>query len=299
MRILVTGVTGQVGGALADRLAPFGQVIAADRPVLDLAAPAALEARLDRLAPDLIINPAAYTEVDRAEDERALAFVVNAEAPGVIACWASRRQIPFLHVSTDYVFDGQGETPWREDSRPSPLSAYGASKLAGDDAVRAADGAHLIVRASWVYAATGRNFLRTIARLACTQTELRVVTDQIGAPTPARVIADAISAILAGGTDHAQRFAAANGLVNIAASGETSWHGFAVRIVDGLRARGVTLAVRSIVPVRSGEFPARAPRPHNSRLDLTRLNEAFGLTTPLWTDALEPELDALAREMRL
>ena len=298
MRILVTGVTGQVGRALADRLARLGEVIAADRSVLDLAAPAALEARLERLAPDLIINPAAYTEVDRAENERALAFVVNAEAPGVIACWASRRQIPFLHVSTDYVFDGQGETPWREDSRPSPLSAYGASKLAGDDAVRAADGAHLIVRASWVYAATGRNFLRTIARLACTQTELRVVTDQIGAPTPARVIADAISAILAGGTDHAQRFAAANGLVNIAASGETSWHGFAVRIVDGLRARGVTLAVRSIVPVRSGEFPARAPRPRNSRLDLTRLNAAFGLTTPPWTDALEPELDALAREMR-
>jgi dTDP-4-dehydrorhamnose reductase len=294
MRILVTGVTGQVGRALAQRLETLGDVIPADRSVLDLAEPGTLAEALDRLAPDLIVNPAAYTAVDRAEDERELAFVVNGEAPGAIARWASRMQVPLVHFSTDYVFDGQGETPWREGSRPAPLSAYGASKLAGEDAVRGENGAHLIVRTSWVYAAAGANFLRTIARLARERTELKVVADQIGAPTSGRVIADTVADILANRADLPRRFAGAGGLVNIAASGETSWHGFAVRIVDGLRARGINLAVQSIVPVQTAEFPARARRPCNSRLDLTRLNAAFGLITPSWTDALEPELDALA-----
>lgn len=300
MRILVTGVTGQVGKALTERLCSFGDLIPADRLVLDLAEPGTLPEALDRLSPDLIVNSAAYTAVDRAEDERDLAFTVNAEAPGVMARWASRMQVPLVHFSTDYVFDGQGETPWREDSAPAPLSAYGASKLAGEEAIRAGNGLHLIVRTSWVYAATGVNFLRTIARLACERTELKIVADQIGAPTSGRVIADAVAGILAAdSTLLSQRFAKVNGLVNIAASGETSWHGFAVRIVDGLRARGVKLAVQSIAPLRTEEYPTRAPRPHNSRLDLTRLNETFGLITPSWTDSLEPELDKLAREMRV
>jgi dTDP-4-dehydrorhamnose reductase len=300
MRILVTGVTGQVGKALTNRLCGLGDVVPADRSVLNLAEPGTLPGALDRLSPDLIVNPAAYTAVDRAEDERELAFIVNGEAPGVIARWASRMQVPLVHFSTDYVFDGQGETPWHEDSPPAPLSAYGASKLAGEEAIRAGNGPHLIVRTSWVYAATGVNFLRTIARFARERTELKVVADQIGAPTSGRVIADAIAGILAAGsTNLPQRFAMANGLVNVAASGETSWHGFAVRIVDGLRARGVKLAVQSIVPLRTEEFPTRAKRPHNSRLDLTRLNQAFGLITPSWTDSLEPELDELAREMRV
>jgi len=300
MRILVTGVTGQVGNALTKRLCRLGDVVPADRSVLNLAEPNTLPETLDRLSPDLIVNPAAYTAVDRAEDERELAFIVNGEAPGVIARWASRMQVPLVHFSTDYVFDGQGETPWREDSPPAPLSAYGASKVAGEQAIRAANGPHLIVRTSWVYAATGANFLRTIARFACERTELKVVADQIGAPTSARLISDTIAGILAaGGTNLAQRFARANGLVNIAASGETNWHGFAVRIVDGLRARGIELAVQSIAPLRTEEFPTRAKRPNNSRLDLTRLNEAFGLITPSWTDSLEPELDEIAREMRV
>jgi dTDP-4-dehydrorhamnose reductase len=300
MRILVTGVTGQVGKALAKRLQGLGDVVAADRSVLNLAEPGALAEALDRLAPDLIVNPAAYTTVDRAEDERDLAFIVNGEAPGVIARWASRMQVPLVHFSTDYVFDGQGETPWREDSPPAPLSVYGASKLAGEEAIRAANGPHLIVRTSWVYAATGANFLRTIARLACERSELKVVADQIGAPTAARVIADTIAGIVAADSDHLpQRFARANSVVNIAASGQTSWHGFAVRIVDGLRARGIKLAVESIALLRTEEFPTQAKRPNNSRLDLTRLNAAFGLITPSWTDALEPELDTIARELRV
>jgi dTDP-4-dehydrorhamnose reductase len=295
MRILVTGVTGHVGKALTESLHRLGDLVPADRSVLNLAEPGTLSEALDRLSPDLIVNPAAYTAVDRAEDERELAFIVNGEAPGVIARWASRMHVPFVHFSSDYVFDGQGETPCREDGPLGPLSVYGASKLAGEQAIRAANGPHLIVRTSWVYAATGVNFLNTIARLACERTELRVVADQIGAPTSAGVIADAMAGILAAdGTSLPQRFARADGLVNIAASGETSWHGFAVRIVDGLRARGIKLAVQSIAPLRTEEFPARAKRPHNSRLDLTRLNQAFGLITPAWADSLEPVLDKLA-----
>lgn len=300
MRILIAGVTGQVGKALTEGLSGLGDVIPADRSVLNLAGPSTLPEVLDRLSPDLIVNPAAYTAVDRAEDERELAFIINAEAPGVIARWASHAQVPLIHFSSDYVFDGQGKTPWHEDSPPAPLSVYGASKLAGEEAVRAGHGPHLIVRTSWVYAATGTNFLRTIARLACERTELKVVADQIGAPTSARVIADAMAGILAADSSDLSRcFARAKGLVNIAASGETSWHSFAVRIVEGLRARGVKLAVQSIAPLRTEEYPTRAKRPRNSRLDLTRLNQAFGLNTPSWTDSLEPELDELAREMRL
>jgi dTDP-4-dehydrorhamnose reductase len=299
MRIVLTGVTGQVGAALAGPLSAFGTVVPADRSVLNLAEPAAIRDALDRLAPDLIVNPAAYTAVDRAEDERWLAFAINAEAPAVMAKLASQRGIPLIHFSTDYVFDGRGDEPWREDNRTEPLSAYGASKLAGEGAVRDANGAHLIVRTSWVYAAHGANFLRTIARLARERAELSIVADQIGAPTSARVIADAVIGLLASDPGRLpQRFAEAGGLVNVAASGETSWYGFAGCIVEGLKARGVPLAVQSIVPLRTDEYPTKARRPRNSRLDLTRLREVFGLTTPSWSAALEPELDELADEMR-
>jgi dTDP-4-dehydrorhamnose reductase len=216
-----------------------------------------------------------------------------------MAQWAAGRSVPLVHFSTDYVFNGRGETPWREDSPTDPLSAYGASKLAGEEAIRAAHAPHLIVRTSWVYAARGANFLRTMARLARERTELKVVADQIGAPTSARVIADAVTGLLETDLDRLpQHFAKAGGIVNIAASGETSWHGFAIRIVDGLRARGITLAVKSIVSLRTEDYPTKAKRPHNSRFDLTRLRQMFDMSTPSWDEALEPELDQLAREMR-
>src|SRR5579871_1661504 len=228
MRIVLTGVTGQVGRELISPLARLGDVVAADRSVLDLAEGGTLLEALDRLAPDLIINPAAYTAVDRAEDERELAFAVNGEAPAVIARWAARKRVPLLHFSTDYVFNGSGEAPWREDSPTAPLSVYGASKLAGEEAIRAEGGPHLIVRTSWVYAAHGANFLTTMARLARERAELRVVADQVGAPTSARVIADAVMRLLEADLNRLpQRFAQADGIVNIAASGETSWYGFA------------------------------------------------------------------------
>jgi dTDP-4-dehydrorhamnose reductase len=299
MRILVTGVTGQVGGALVSRLAGKGEVVAADRGVLDFSRPAAIAGGLDALAADLIVNPAAYTAVDRAEAERDLAFRVNAEAPGAIARWAAARGVPLIHFSTDYVFDGSGTKPWCEDDRTGSLSAYGASKLAGEDAVRAAGGTHLIVRTSWVYAAKGANFLRTVARLAAERKELRIVADQLGAPTSAEVIADAVVRIIApAGPPLAERFRAAGGLVNIAASGETSWHGFAVAIVKGLKSRGLPLAVDNVVPIRTEDYPTKAKRPANSRLDLTRLKKVFGIETAAWDCALAVELDRLTAELR-
>ena len=180
-------VTGQVGRALFGTLQPIGSVVAADRALLDLSRPGDISASLDGIAPDVIIKPAAYTAVDRAEDERDLALRVNGEAPAAIARWAAAHGAPLIHFSTDYVFDGTGTRPWHEDDRPAPLSAYGASKLAGEEAVRASGAPHLIIRTSWVYAAKGANFLRTIARLAGERKELRIVADQIGAPTAARI----------------------------------------------------------------------------------------------------------------
>jgi dTDP-4-dehydrorhamnose reductase len=299
MRILTTGITGQVGGALVTRLAQLGTVVPADRAMLNLAEPATLAGALDRLAPDLIVNPAAYTAVDRAEDDRDLAFKINGEAPGAIASWAARRNVPLIHFSTDYVFNGKGKTPWREDSPTAPLSVYGESKLAGEEAIRAARGTYLIVRTSWVYAAQGANFLRTIARLARERIELKIVADQIGAPTSTRTIADALTGLLAAEPkDLKASFKRAGGFINIAASGETSWHGFATAIVEGLRRRGVELAVKSILPVRTEDYPTKANRPHNSRFDLAQLQEVFDVTTPSWREALEVELDVLAQEMR-
>ena len=271
MRILVTGVSGQVGGALVHRLRSLGGVLAADRRTIDLSQPSLIADALDRLAPDLIVNPAAYTDVDRAEDERDLAFTVNAESPGVMARWAANRGVPFVQLSTDYVYDGSGERRWRENDPTAPLSVYGASKLAGERAVQAAGGANLIVRTSWVYAAKGRNFLRTIARVACERAELRVVDDQVGAPTSAALIADILSRIVAGDRALlAARFAAAEGITHVAASGCTSWCGFATAIVDGLRARGRAIKTERVIPIRTEEYPTKARRPQNSRLDLSR-----------------------------
>ncbi|NJL07673.1 MAG: dTDP-4-dehydrorhamnose reductase [Methylacidiphilales bacterium] len=299
MRVLITGVSGQVGGALRTRLEAFATVIPADRAVLDLGQPEMIPDALDALAPDLIVNPAAYTAVDRAEDESDIALRVNADAPGAMARWAAMRRVPMIHFSTDYVFDGHGTRPWREDDVTGPLSVYGASKLAGEGVVRAAGGAHLIVRTSWVYAASGANFLRTIVRLARERSELRVVADQIGAPTSAAVIADAVAALLRGARgDFAGCFSSASGLVHLAASGETSWHGFAVAIVDGLRERGVPLKVETVTALTTADYPTKAQRPVNSRLDLTRLRAAFGLTPPNWEAALQPELDRLAVDLR-
>jgi dTDP-4-dehydrorhamnose reductase len=298
MRILVTGVTGQVGGALLSRLSDKAVVVAADRNRLDLSHIDEISTTLDQLEPDLIINAAAFTAVDRAEDEQDLAFRINADAPAAIADWATARGVPLIHFSTDYVFDGTGDQPWHEDDPVAPLSVYGASKLAGETAIRTSGGPHLIIRTQWVYAAIGSNFLRTMARLASQRRELRIVADQYGAPTSARLIADAVTSIIeAGPISLAERFQNAGGLIHVAASGETNWYGFAQAIVDGLKVRGITLAVESVAPIHTTEYPTRARRPANSRLNLTRLKTVFGISTPTWDKALAIELDDLATEM--
>jgi dTDP-4-dehydrorhamnose reductase len=294
MRILLTGVTGQVGGALLRRLSTLGTVVAADRQILDLARPREIAGCLDELEPDLVVNPAAYTAVDRAEGERDLAFAVNAEAPRALAEWAARKAVPVIHFSTDYVFDGQGALPWREDDAAAPLSVYGSSKLEGEDAVRTAGCPHLIIRTSWVYGATGGNFLRTIIRLAKEREELRIVADQFGAPTSAEQIADGVVRILGRSQDMAAAFDKAGGIIHLAAAGCTSWHGFASAIVTGLRMRGIALAVKDLVPIATAEYPTKAQRPLNSRLDISRLSAVFGVIPDGWTDGLDRELDRVA-----
>jgi dTDP-4-dehydrorhamnose reductase len=294
MRILLTGVTGQVGSALCAPLAKFATVLQADRGQLDLSQPATLSNALDQLQPDLIVNPAAFTAVDLAEDERELAFRVNSDAPAAMAQWAARHGVPLLHFSTDYVFDGSGEAAWREDNAPAPLSVYGSSKLAGERAIMNAGGRHLIVRTSWVYAAQGKNFLRTIARLAGERKELRIVADQFGAPTSARIIADAIVQILRQQpSGRGDLFDRDGGLINISASGETSWHGFADAIISGLRWRGVKLETEQLIAIATSEYPTKATRPQNSRLDHQRLNDRYGIVMWSWRAALAVELDEL------
>ena len=298
MRILVTGVSGQVGTALIARL-HNEDVIAASRSVIDLAQPNNIAPVLQQLNPAIVINAAAYTAVDQAETERELARVVNSVAPGVIARWASAKGVALIHFSTDYVFDGRGQTCWREDDATGPLSVYGRTKLDGEHAIRAAGGTFLIVRTSWVYAATGKNFLRTIARLAREREQLRIVADQIGAPTSAALIADCVQKMLNGDVESFRDHCAlSNDVVHLAASGETSWYGFACAIVDGLRKRGVHLTVDEVVPIKTEDYPTPAKRPLNSRLDLTRLRQVFKIAPAHWLDALEPELDVLAEELR-
>jgi dTDP-4-dehydrorhamnose reductase len=296
MRILLTGVTGQVGSALCAPLCEFATVLQTDRGQLDLSQPATLSSALDQLKPDLIINPAAYTAVDLAEDERELAFLVNSDAPAAMAQWAARHNVPMLHFSTDYVFDGSGEAAWREDDMPAPLSVYGASKLAGERAVIDSGCRHLIVRTSWVYAAQGKNFLRTMARLARERKELRVVADQFGAPTSARIIADAVVKILRKELKGSgELFKDEGGVIHVSASGVTSWYGFADAIIAGLKRRGVKLEVERWIAIATSEYPTKATRPQNSRLDHQRLNNRYGVVMPSWQAALALELDELTR----
>ena len=294
MRILVTGVTGQVGAALISRLSPYGTVIAADRTVIDLCAPREIAARLDALAPDIIINPAAYTAVDQAEDDRDLAFLVNETAPLAIARWTADKGVPFIHFSTDYVFDGTGTAPWKESDPPSPISVYGISKLAGEVAIRNVGGPHLIVRTSWVYTPSGKSFFQTILRLAQEREELRIVSDQFGAPTSARIIAEAIAAMFADPRGISDVIARDGGLVHLTASGITTRHEFASAIVECLRAKGLPLKVTRVVPTGSDSYPMKAKRPLNCRLDLTRLAQTFGICTPHWRNGLE----AAAKDVR-
>ncbi|MGE4220342.1 MAG: dTDP-4-dehydrorhamnose reductase [Alphaproteobacteria bacterium] len=296
MTILLTGCGGQLGSALAAGLARFGPLVTTDLDTLDLADAQSLRAALDRWRPTLIVNTAAYTDVEGAEDDKATARAVNATAPAALAAWAAANGAALLHYSTDYVYDGVGDTPRQEDAGLGPLNEYGRSKLDGDRAVRESGAAVLILRTSWLYAAAGRNFLFTMLRLGAERRALQVVDDQIGAPTSARLLAEITLAILAQSEGNpAALFRRVGGVVHAAASGETSWHGFATAIFEEARARGFPIAVERVDAIRSAGYRSRAARPLNSRLSLERLYQRFGIVPQGWREALAAEMDILSR----
>lgn len=279
MKILLTGVNGQVGWELQRTLAPLGEVVAADRSLLDLADTAGIRRRVAAIAPDLIVNPAAYTAVDKAESEPGLAQAVNADAPGELAACG----IPLVHFSTDYVFDGRKSAAYTEADAPNPLGVYGTTKLAGEQAVQHAAVPHLILRTSWVYGLRGHNFLRTMQRLARERDTLAVVDDQFGAPTWSRLIAEATALVVARWLDRSNQ-TATSGIYHLSCGGRTSWHGFTAAILAQLAAPDEKLARLSAIPT-SG-YPTPAARPANSQLDCDKLTATFGVRLPNWESAL-------------
>ncbi|OJW88482.1 dTDP-4-dehydrorhamnose reductase [Thiobacillus sp. 65-1402] len=283
MRILLTGVNGQVGWELQRTLAPLGEVVAAGRSLLDLADTASIRRTVAAIAPDLIVNPAAYTAVDKAESEPGLAYAVNADAPGELAQAAAARGIPLVHFSTDYVFDGRKPVAYTEADAPNPLGVYGASKLAGEQAVQRSGTPHLILRTSWVYGLRGRNFLLTMQRLAHERDVLTVVDDQFGAPTWSRLIAEACALTIARWLDRPDR-AATSGIYHLSCGGRTSWHGFTAAILAQLAATDGKLARLTAIP--GCGYPTPAVRPANSQLDCGKLAATFGVRLPAWESAL-------------
>ncbi|AVO56697.1 dTDP-4-dehydrorhamnose reductase [Pseudomonas chlororaphis] len=281
LKILISGQHGQVSQALQQCLGNQHELIVPGRGLLDLSNPDAIRQQVRSLRPQLIINAAAHTAVDQAESEPELAFAINASAPGVFAEEARELGIPLIHYSTDYVFDGSKQAPYTEDDEPNPLSVYGQSKLAGEQAIGTAGGEHLILRTSWVYSNTGKNFLLTMQRLLQEKPHLRVVADQIGAPTWASTIAASTAALI-------ERWQAGKpgtwGTYHLTAAGETSWFGFAQAIGEHLLAQGKACATLEAIP--SSAYPTPAPRPLNSRLDCSRLAREWGVVQPQWRSAL-------------
>ena len=281
MKILLTGKNGQVGWELAHALAPLGEVIAFDRRGLDLAVPDQIVSVVRSVRPEVLINAAAYTAVDRAESEPDAAHAINAVAVAILAEEARRAQALLIHYSTDYIFDGMKDTPYVEEDRPNPLNAYGRSKLVGEQAIHDIGGAHLILRTSWVYSPRRKNFLLTIRRLLQEKKELRVVSDQIGAPTSARGLAEVTAELLR--RHGIAALGDARGIYHATASGSTSWHGFAREIARLERPESPA----RIVAIASSEYPAQARRPRNSRLSNEKLLRRFGVALPRWEICLE------------
>ncbi len=297
MTFLVFGGNGQVGQELLRALAPLGKVVATTRSgtlpdgsaceTADFGQPESLPALLDRLQPSVVVNAAAYTAVDRAEQDVEAAFAANAQAPGMIARWCAAHGVPFVHYSTDYVFDGQGTAPYREDEPTAPLGVYGTSKRDGEDAVRAAGGRHLIFRTAWVYASHGANFLRTMLRVGAERDQLRVVADQVGTPTPAALIADVTAQALR----HPGQL---SGTWHLTASGQTSWHGFAEAIFAEALVTGVLAKVPAVEAIPSSEYPTPAKRPAWSVLDNRKLQQDFSIVLPSWQDGLKRVMAEIA-----
>ncbi|MCX7093509.1 MAG: dTDP-4-dehydrorhamnose reductase [Methylobacter sp.] len=284
MKILLFGKGGQVGWELQRSLAPLGEVVAlgTDSQTLcgDFAKPEGIAETVRAVAPDIIVNAAAYTAVDKAESEAELSRAVNAVTPGVLAQEAKRSGAWLIHYSTDYVFDGSGDKPWLETDAVAPLSVYGQTKLEGEQAICATGCQHLIFRTSWVYAARGNNFAKTMLRLARERDSLSVIDDQIGAPTGAELLADVTAQAIRSARLHPE----VSGLYHLVADGYTSWHGYAGFVIDFARQAGIDIKVEpdAIRPIPTSAFPLPAPRPKNSRLDTGKLQDTFGLTLPHW-----------------
>ena len=287
MKILITGQNGQVSQALQQRLQGLGELIVLGRDRLDLANPEHIRQQVRAHRPDLIINAAAHTAVDLAESEPEAAFAINAIAPGILAEEAQGLGVPLIHYSTDYVFDGRKSAPYTESDTPNPLSIYGQSKLAGERAIAAVGGEYLILRTSWVYSNHGKNFLLTMQRLLQEKPQMRIVADQIGAPTWAGTIARSTRALI----ERWQAGAAGEwGIYHLTAEGETSWFGFAQAIAQQLRAEGKACAELEAIP--SSAYPTPAQRPLNSRLDCSRLQQQWHVSQAHWQDALRECLAA-------
>jgi dTDP-4-dehydrorhamnose reductase len=287
-KILLFGKIGQVGWELRRTLAPLGDLICIDFPEVDLTKPDSIRTWIRDTAPKIIVNAAAYTAVDKAESDPALANKINGEAPAIMAEEAKRRGALLVHYSTDYVFDGTKTTPYVEDDPPNPLSVYGRSKLAGDTAIQQIGGNYLIFRLCWVYGSRGSNFLLTMMRLARERENLRVVADQIGCPTTSRLIAETTALAL----QHARRSdpdARGGGVYHLCCSGQASWHEFARAIVDRMPAAG--RKCRTVEAITSADYPTPAKRPAYSVMSCARLHHTFGLTLPDWQDALSLVLE--------
>ena len=301
MKILLLGKNGQVGWELQRSLAVLGEVVALDRSGSDelsgdLTDLSGLERTVQAVRPQVIVNAAAYTAVDKAESEPEHARAVNARAPGVLAQGAARLNALLVHYSTDYVFDGSGSAPWQEGDATAPLSVYGQTKLEGEQAIAASGCRHLVLRTSWVYGARGGNFAKTMLRLAREREQLNVIDDQIGAPTGADLLADV--------TAHAIRHMlppmrhndlTPSGIYHLAAAGETSWHGYARFVLERAQQAGQALKAgpQQVQPIPTSAYPTPAKRPHNSRLDTRRLQNTFGLTLPPWQAGVERMLSEI------
>ena len=281
LKILITGQHGQVSRELQQRLQGLGELVVLGRDQLDLANPEQIRQQVRSHRPGLIINAAAHTAVDQAENEPDVAFAINATAPGILAEEAKALGIPLIHYSTDYVFDGSKPAPYTEDDVPNPLGVYGQSKLAGEQAIAAVGGQYLILRTSWVYSSHGKNFLLTMQRLLQEKPQMRIVADQIGAPTWAGTIANSTRALI----ERWQAGQAADwGVYHLTAQGETSWFGFAQAIGEHLLAEGKACAELEGIP--ASDYPTPAKRPLNSRLDCSRLQQQWQVGQPQWREAL-------------
>jgi len=294
MKILLTGCNGQVGWELNRSLLPLAELIYADRSQADLADLDGLRAFIQKHKPDVIVNPAAYTAVDKAETESGTAFLINAQAPGVLAEQAKKQGALLVHFSTDYVFDGTKTSPYIEGDSTSPLNVYGQSKLAGEQAIQATGADHLILRTSWVYAARGQNFLKTVLRLVKERDEISIVADQIGSPTWARLIAETTSHVLRQSMLEKQQGGFNSSVYNLTSSGAASWYEFAKTIVELAHPRVKSdIKNRVIKPIPATAYPLPAKRPSNSRLSCERLEQRFGLQMPSWESCLKLCLEEL------